>query len=239
MPSIAVQIADAMAAGLSTATFSAPYASIDATRRYVPDYDATELKDLQVSVVPGPAETEKGARGMDLFTHEIMVVVGKQVDGSNATIDALTLLCEEIIDAIRSETLDYEDMPEDAQYFASGMSVQFDRDSLTDRRIFLAQIDVSFRVPRPKLPAGPTVPGAPTITNAVAETLITWSAPESNGGSPITGYKLYVNGQWDTAPYGASDFTSVDGYEAGTVVRVSAVNAAGEGPQSAPVTVTA
>jgi hypothetical protein len=26
--------------------------------------------------------------------------------------------------------------------------VQFDRDSLTERRIFLAQIDVTFRVPR-------------------------------------------------------------------------------------------
>lgn len=90
----------------------------------------------------------------------------------------------------------------------------------------------------PAAPASPTVPGAPTITYAVQEELITWTAPASNGGSPITGYKLYANGQWDTAPYGASDFTSVDGYEAGTVVRVSAVNAAGEGPQSAPVTVT-
>lgn len=150
MPSIAVQIADAMAAGLSAATFSEPYESIEATRRYVPDYDATELRQLQVSVVPGPVETERGARGMDLFTHEIMVVVGKQVDGTNTGIDELTLLCEEIIDAIRSETLAYEDMPEDAQYFASGMSVQFDRDSLTDRRIFLAQIDVTFRVPRAK-----------------------------------------------------------------------------------------
>jgi hypothetical protein len=150
MPSIAVQIADAMAAGLAAATFSEPYDTIQPVRRYVPDYDAIELKELQVSVVPGPVETERGARGMDLFTHEIMVVVGKQTDGSNGDIDNLTVLCEEIVDAIRSETLDYDDMPEDAQYFAAGMSVQFDRDSLTERRIFLAQIDVTFRVPRAK-----------------------------------------------------------------------------------------
>ena len=148
MPSIAVQIADAMAAGLTAAAFSGSYGTIQAVRRYVPDYDATELKELQVSVVPGPVETERASRGQDLFNHEIMVVVGRQTDGTNEDIDDLTMLCEEIIDKIRSETLVYSGMPEHAKYFSSGMSVQFDRDSLTERRIFLAQIDVTFRVPR-------------------------------------------------------------------------------------------
>lgn len=87
-------------------------------------------------------------------------------------------------------------------------------------------------------PLAPTVPGAPTITSAIAENPIVWSAPADNGGSSITGYKFYANGVWDTVPYEASVNASLDSYLAGTVVEVSAVNAVGEGPKSAPVTVT-
>lgn len=149
MPSsIAVEIADALAAGLSAYTFSAPYSSIDATRRYVPDYEARELASIKVSVVPGPVETERGSRGMDLFTQQVMVVIGKMVDGSNEEIDALTNLGQEIMDAIRSELLTTTGMPETAKYFGCSMEVQFDRDSLTEKRVFLAQIDVTYRVPR-------------------------------------------------------------------------------------------
>ena len=146
--SIAVEIADALAAGLSAYTFSAPYASITAARRYVPDYEGRELASLKVSVVPGPVETERGARGMDLFTQQVMVVIGKMVDGSNDEIDALTNLGQEIMDAIRSDLLATSGMPTNAKYFGCGMEVQFDRDSLTEKRVFLAQIDVTYRVPR-------------------------------------------------------------------------------------------
>jgi hypothetical protein len=153
MGSIAVEIADALAAGLSAYTFSEPYESITAVRSYVPDYEATELKTLKVSVVPGPVETERASRGQELFTQQVSVVIGKLVDGTNEDIDALTLLGQEIIDAIRSEVLVTTGMPEEAHYFAASMEVQFDRDSLTKRRIFLAQIDVTYRVPRPRIEA--------------------------------------------------------------------------------------
>lgn len=146
--SIAVDIADALATGLSAYTFSAPYAAIAATRRYVPDYEARELATLKVSVVPGPVETERGSRGMDLFTQQVMVVIGKMVDGSNSEIDALTNLGQEIMDALRSDLLTTSGMPENAKYFGCSMEVNFDRDALTERRVFLAQIDVTYRVPR-------------------------------------------------------------------------------------------
>jgi hypothetical protein len=60
------------------------------------------------------------------------------------------------------------------------------------------------------------------------------------GGSPLTSYKLFRNGvkvePSDTAePW--STF-SADLYEAGSVMRVQAVNAIGDGPLSDPVTVT-
>lgn len=155
MASMAAQIADALAAGLSAYTFSAPYQHIAAVRRYVPDYEGSQLRELQVSVVPGPIEAEKVSRGQDLFTHEIAVVVAKHVDGTNGDIDQLTFLGEEIVDAIRSGVLDMPTMPVNALYFASTMQVHFDRDSLTDRRVFMGHIAVTYRVPRPHV-AAPT-----------------------------------------------------------------------------------
>ena len=146
--SIATEIADALADGLSAYTFSVPYADITATRLYVPDYDGPALKTLKVSVVPGPVEVERSARGQDLFLHSIMVCIGKSTDGTNGQIDDLMTLCEEIVDAIRSETLDTAGMPQDAKYFSSTFQTTFDKDALNDRRIFLAQIEVTYRVPR-------------------------------------------------------------------------------------------
>lgn len=81
-----------------------------------------------------------------------------------------------------------------------------------------------------------TVPGAPTITLAQAGGSVQWTTP-SNGNSPLTGYRLYVgdllieNTAWTTI--------SANAYGEGEVVQVSAVNAVGEGPKSAPVTVAA
>jgi hypothetical protein len=156
MPSVAVEIAEALADGLSAYTFSPPYESITARRLYVPDYEGPDLRTLKVSVVPGTIESERSSRGQDLFTHEIDVVIGKLVDGSNAEIDALTRLAEEIIDAIRSNVLTMPTMPENALYFGATMATTFDRDSLTDRRVFLSQISVTYRVPRDhSTPTGP------------------------------------------------------------------------------------
>lgn len=148
MSATAIEICDALAAGITAKAFSSPYASVTAVRRYVPDYEGTDLKNLKISVVPGGVETERSARGQDLFTHEILVVLAKLVDGSNTQIDALTKLAEEILDAIRSDLLTMPTMPANARYFGAMMQTSFDRDSLTDRRVFLAQISVTYRVPR-------------------------------------------------------------------------------------------
>lgn len=83
-----------------------------------------------------------------------------------------------------------------------------------------------------------TVPGRPTITQAVETFPIAWLPPASNGGSPLLSYYVYIDNtlvETITAP----DTTSVDSAGLGSVVEVSAVNAIGEGPRSAPVIVTA
>jgi len=84
----------------------------------------------------------------------------------------------------------------------------------------------------------PAVPSAPIITLAVDAEVIQWTTP-SDGGSALTGYKLYNNGvpvepedpdnPWTTS--------SSQMYVVGSVMRVSAINAVGEGPLSDPKTV--
>lgn len=149
----AAQIADALAAGLASYTFSPPYASINPVRRYVPDYEIAELGSLHVSVVPGPVTTEKTARGSDLFQHQIAVVLARQTDGSNADLDALGQLAEEILDAIRSEALDTPTMPPMCRYLSAEMETSLDRDAMTDRRVYLAQLAITYHLPRAKLEA--------------------------------------------------------------------------------------
>jgi hypothetical protein len=87
-----------------------------------------------------------------------------------------------------------------------------------------------------------TVPGAPTITSATdagGDTEVYYTAPADDGGSAITAYKFYRDGVEAIVVFGSAGFALLGGVGAGAVVEMSAVNAVGEGPKSAPVTVTA
>src|SRR5436190_1932533 len=91
----------------------------------------------------------------------------------------------------------------------------------------------------PTAPATP--PGAPQGLGATAgdaTVTLTWSAPNSNGGSPITNYRIYrgtsSNGETLLATIG-NVLTYTDTSVTNGVTyyyQVSAVNAAGEGPRS-------
>jgi hypothetical protein len=90
----------------------------------------------------------------------------------------------------------------------------------------------------------PTAPGVPTgLTVETDEDNqssvdVSWTAPESDGGSAVTGYKLYrsLNGTDYTlhsSPSGTSDTVTVANNGGQTVyIKVAAVNAIGEGSQS-------
>ena len=103
--------------------------------------------------------------------------------------------------------------------------------------------------PSEEVPATPvTVPGAPvglTATAADAKVTLVWSAPASDGGSPVTGYDLYVG---TTAHFaGRAPFAKVTGTAVtvtglanGTTYyfRATAVNKAGESQPSDEVPAT-
>jgi len=86
----------------------------------------------------------------------------------------------------------------------------------------------------------PDVPGAPTGVTAQpgnTSASVGWSAPSSDGGLPISGYQVQIS---PAAPGGTVQVTgttaAVSGLSNGTAYtfRVSAVNAVGTGPASAP-----
>ena len=83
----------------------------------------------------------------------------------------------------------------------------------------------------------PTAPDAPTAARATATSIaVHWAAPADDGGSALTGYRVYENG--GTAPVcevavSVTDCT-VEGLALGSshAYRVAAVNAVGEGARS-------
>ena len=94
-----------------------------------------------------------------------------------------------------------------------------------------ATVPMNHRLMRPRQEK--SRPGAPTITVAVEATPMEWLAPVSDGGSPILRYRVYIDGKLVDEVYGGTMW--VDSPFAGAVCEVSAVNAVGEGPKSAPV----
>ena len=87
-----------------------------------------------------------------------------------------------------------------------------------------------------------TTPGAPTIGTATggnASASVSWTAPASNGGSPVTGYVVtpYIAGTAQTAQTFNSTATTetVTGLTNGTAYtfKVAAINSVGTGAQSA------
>jgi hypothetical protein len=89
------------------------------------------------------------------------------------------------------------------------------------------------------------VPSAPRGVQAIGyvnAVRVGWSSPSDDGGSPVSGYRLRnaIDGTVWTVATPALDPTFLTGLPSGVALtlRVAAVNAAGTGPESSPVTVT-
>jgi chitodextrinase len=89
----------------------------------------------------------------------------------------------------------------------------------------------------------PAAPGGLVATGGDGQASLSWAPPSSNGGSPVTGYNVYmstVSGSRgpELTTVTATSYTAI-GLADGTkyYFRVTAVNALGEGPASAQVPV--
>lgn len=88
--------------------------------------------------------------------------------------------------------------------------------------------------------AGATVPGAPTGVNATpgdGQASVSWTAPASDGGASITGYKVTSSpGGFTGNSVGAATSAVVSGLTDGTsyTFTVTATNSVGTGPASGP-----
>ena len=83
----------------------------------------------------------------------------------------------------------------------------------------------------------PAVPGPPTAVASASGSRVTWTAPVVTGEYTVTSYRVYL-GDVLQETVAAPSTTSVGTWPGGTVVRVSAVNAIGEGAKSSPATIT-
>lgn len=85
----------------------------------------------------------------------------------------------------------------------------------------------------------PTAPTAVTLTPGVRSIAVSFTAPTSDGGRPITAYRYTVDGgkTWRDSPSGTATSFLIDGLTANKkyTVRVRAVNAVGVSPASAAV----
>jgi hypothetical protein len=81
----------------------------------------------------------------------------------------------------------------------------------------------------------PTAPSNVVASPGNASATVSWSAPSSNGGSPITGYTVVSNvGGFSKTVDGSTLSTSITGLTNGTAYRfqVFATNLVGDGPKS-------
>ena len=100
----------------------------------------------------------------------------------------------------------------------------------TPSKVFLGNVSIQ------------NLPGAPVIfsaTHSGGSTTVIADLPSDTGGLPITSVRFYVNDVLNTSGIstGPADAVFNDNLT-GDEITVSAVNAIGEGPKSAAVTVT-
>lgn len=146
MDAIEILIADSLADSLSKAAYSGSIGSITATRRFVPDFDAADMDTLHVSVVPGSVDVTAITHGSDLFEIETHVVLGQRISG-NDDVDDLIDLRSQIVDKIRSKALPESSpaMPDGVVWFSISNEVTFEKDALTNMRVYLCDIAVVHR----------------------------------------------------------------------------------------------
>jgi hypothetical protein len=141
-------VAESLANSLSQVLWSGSVSSFTAKMQYVPDYEVADLATLRVSVVPGDLDISLfEGRGGDLHEPHVHIVMAKRF-ANDAEVRDLIKLRTQIQDKVRSGTLPASTpaMPSGVQWWGMQVSSTFDRDQLSASRVFLADIEVSYRI---------------------------------------------------------------------------------------------
>lgn len=100
MPSVVVQIAEAVRAELEDATFSLPFSL---RRAYSPTYDLKSMEGVQITVVPEGNQISNADRGRFANAVSIDVAVQRKVASDEpAVVDPLMDLMQEVIDYLKA-----------------------------------------------------------------------------------------------------------------------------------------
>jgi hypothetical protein len=138
-----LQIADAVTTQLNAAELSQEFV---AERLYVPNFDLEDMKELRVSVVPRELTILAHDRTTSKYNARIDVAVQRKFDhGSNAEIDPLIVLIEEIADLFRLKRLD--SMPE-ARCIQVEHPVIYSHEHWEQYRQFTSLLTLTFQLAR-------------------------------------------------------------------------------------------
>lgn len=145
--SLDVQIADAVAAGISAAVYSVPHATIEAIAEDEPDYDGVDARQLRCSVICVGSSISPHSRFAHLIDYQAGVILARHVT-TQAERNALRLLRQEVADVIRSA---HFTLPDGVKFMTIETGDVYLQDALTSRNLFQAKIMAQYSVVRDKL----------------------------------------------------------------------------------------
>ena len=136
-----LSIADAVVTALNAGGFSRPFA---AERKYQPVFEAADLADLRVSVVPKGMTLAVATRAADDCDCSVDIGVQQKVDVDNpAQLDALMALVQEIIERLRRRPL--EACPA-AVWVSLKNEPVFAPEHLNQQHVFTSVLTVTYRL---------------------------------------------------------------------------------------------
>lgn len=144
--SIAIDIADAVAAELNAAEAGTFSESFTATRRVLPEFELEHLAALKVTVVPKRVEITGSTRSASSYEIAVDVGVQKKLGKDlDAEVAALGALVDEIADYLRRRPL--AAAPHAAWTRIANEPV-YASDHLAEQRVFTSVLTVTYRAMR-------------------------------------------------------------------------------------------
>jgi len=130
-------LADAVTAALNAHTFTQTFTAVRVT---LPDLDPKDTEELQVNVMAGGRTMEIDSRKYDAHDMIIEVAVIQRVeDTSNAQVDPLIALCEEIAAFLKRQRMG------DYPCLSVAIRPLYDYARLKERNLFMSVVHATYR----------------------------------------------------------------------------------------------